>query len=395
VKEAQTGAFSIGAGFNSSTSVIASARVQENNLMGRGQQLVIGGSIGTRYRNSVLSFTDPYLLDTPLTFGIDLFDWRFAYDDFDRSGMGGGFKTFYPLTGLGLTSLWGFPLEDIRIGLQYQWERSDIGNFDPITPDAIRAESGERTTGTITPTFLRNTLNHPIDPTGGSMQQLSFGYAGLGGETDYTKVELETRFFTPIYNSPKWGTFTWMIGGFLGYGVGDIDFSETGPIGTRSEKVLEDDLPLFDRYFPGGINSVRGFGERSLGPREAVTVVVDDSSAPGGTKLKTYLRPIGGSQEFVMNNEIVFPIAQQLNLKGVIFSDMGNAFTNLEGLDLSDLRYSVGAGVRWRSPFGPIRIELGQALNAKNDEQTSSLHFSFGGFAGSGGGSSGYRGSPF
>jgi outer membrane protein insertion porin family len=395
VKEAQTGAFSIGAGFNSSTSIVASARVQENNLMGRGQQLTIGGSIGSIYRSTMLSFTDPYFMDTPITLGVDLFDWRFAYEDFDRSGLGGGARIFYPLAGFGLYSLWGVPLEDVRVGLQYQWERSRISNFDNITPDAIRAERGTKTTGAITPTLLRNTLNNPIDPTGGSMQQLSFGYAGLGGSTNYTKTELEARFYFPVYNSPKWGTFTWMTGGFLGYGLGDIDFTETNPIGTRSQEILRDDLPLFDRYFPGGINSIRGFGERGLGPREAVTVSVTDESAPGGRKLKTYMRPIGGSEELVLNNELTFPLVQQLNLKGVVFSDLGNAFTHRQGLDPSDLRYSVGAGVRWRSPFGPIRIEMGKALNAKKDERTSTIHFSFGGFGGAGGGSSGYRGSPF
>ncbi|HEV8715334.1 MAG TPA: outer membrane protein assembly factor BamA [Candidatus Binatia bacterium] len=395
VKEAQTGAFSIGAGFNSSTSIIASARVQENNLMGRGQQLVVGGSIGTLYRNTTLSFTDPYLMDTPITLGVDLFDWRFAYEDFDRSGLGGGARIFYPLSGFGIYSLWGIPMDDVRLGLQYQWERSRISNFDDITPDAIRAERGTKTTGTVTPTLLRNTLNNPIDPTGGSMQQLSFGYAGLGGGTTYKKGELEARFYFPVYHHPKWGAFTWMTGGFLGYGIGDIDFTETNPIGTRGREILRDDMPLFDRYFPGGINSIRGFGERSLGPREAVTVSVTDDKAPGGRKLKTYLRPIGGSEELVLNNELSFPLVQQLNLKGVVFSDIGNAFTHKQGLDFSDLRYSVGAGVRWRSPFGPIRIEMGKALNAKNNERTSTIHFSFGGFGGAGGGSSGYRGSPF
>ena len=87
--------------------------------------------------------------------------------------------------------------------------------------------------------------------------------------------------------------------------------------------------------------------------------------------------------------------SEQLNLKGVVFNDIGNAFTHKQGLDIADLRYSVGAGVRWRSPFGPIRVELGKALNPKQDEKTSTIHFSFGGFGGSGGGSSGYRGSPF
>jgi outer membrane protein insertion porin family len=393
VKEAQTGAFSIGAGFNSSTSIVASARVQENNLMGYGQQLTIGASIGTRYRNSILSYTVPYVWDTPLTLGADLFDWRFAFEDFDRSGLGGNLRTFYPLTALGFDSFWGFPLEDVRVGLQYQWERSRISNFDPITPPAIRAERGSKTTGTFTPSFIRNTLNHPFDPTSGSMQQLSFGLAGLGGETDYKKAELEARFFLPVYRSPRWGQFTWMTGGFLGYGVGDINFRERGPIGTQGEEILKDDMPLFDRYFPGGINSIRGFGERSLGPREKVTVVISDPDAPGGRRLKTYLRPIGGSEQLVFNNEITFPLVQQLNLKGVVFNDIGNAFTQKQGLDPSDFRYSVGAGVRWRSPFGPIRIELGKALNPKNDEKTSTIHFSFGGFGGGGGGNRYY--SPY
>jgi len=395
VKEAQTGSFSVGAGFNSSTSIVASARVQENNLMGRGQQLVVGGSIGSLYRNTMLSFTDPYFMDTPLTLGVDLFDWRFAYEDFDRSGLGAATRAFYPLSGFGLYSIGGFPLEDVRLGLQYQWEQSKISNFDPITPDAIRAESGTKTTGTLTPSLMRNTLNNPIDPTHGSMQQLSFAYAGLGGSTNYTKTELEARFYTPVYTSPKWGTFTWMIGGFLGYGDGDINFTENTPIATRGEEILRGDLPLFDRYFPGGINSIRGFAERGLGPREAVTVAVNDSSAPGGQRLKTYMRPIGGSEELVLNNELSFPIVEQLNLKGVVFNDIGNAFTHKQGLDIADLRYSVGAGIRWRSPFGPIRIELGKALNPQQDEKTSTIHFSFGGFGGSGGGSSGYRGSPF
>jgi outer membrane protein insertion porin family len=396
VKEAQTGAFSVGAGFNSSTSIIATARIQENNFLGRGQQLVLGASIGTRYKNSILSFADPYAFDTRFSLGADLFDWRFAFEDFDRSGTGGGVRVSYPLTALGYGSLWGYGLEDVYAGLNYQYEQSKISDFDHITPPAIRAEKGTATTGLLTPNFSRNTLNHPQDPTAGSFQQLSFGFAGLGGSTDYKKVELELRYFLPLYRSPRWGQFTLMTGGFFGYGAGDIDFTEENHIGTQQVRVLKNDLPLFDRYFPGGINSIRGFGERSLGPRERVTVLVDDD---GELRPKTYRRPIGGSEEIILNNEIVFPIVQQLNLKGVVFSDIGNAFTHEEGLDLSDLRYSVGAGIRWRSPFGPIRVEMGRALNAKSDERTSTIHFSFGGFGiGQGGGryyGGGGNSSPF
>ena len=397
VKEAQTGAFSVGAGFNSSTSIIATARVQENNLFGRGQQLTVGASIGSRYKNTVLSFSDPYAFDTRFSLGVDLFDWQFAFEDFDRSGTGAGVRVSYPLAALGYYDVWGFPLEDVYAGINYQYEQSDISNFDDITPPAIRVEKGTATTGLVSPNFSRNTLNNPMDPTAGSFQQLSFGFAGLGGSANYEKVELEARFFFPLYRSPRWGQFTLMTGGFFAYGAGDIDFTEEDHIGTQGEKILKNDMPLFDRYFPGGINSIRGFGERSLGPRERVTVLVDDN---GETKPKTYRRPIGGSEEIILNNEIIFPIVQQLKLNGVVFSDLGNAFTHENGLDLADLRYSVGTGVRWRSPFGPIRVELARALNAKNGERTSTIHFAFGGFGiGQGGGryygGGGGNGSPF
>jgi outer membrane protein insertion porin family len=238
---------------------------------------------------------------------------------------------------------------------------------------------------------MRNTLNHAFEPTAGSLQQVSFSFAGPGGDADYTKLELEGRYFLPVWRSRRFGQFTLMTGGVFGYGIGDIDFTENRHIATQRTRVLKDDVPLFDRYFPGGINSIRGFGERSLGPREDVVVVVSDGGSPNGRKKRTYHRPIGGSHQLIINNEILVPLVPALNLKGVVFNDIGNAFTNVEGIDLGNLRYSVGAGVRWKSPFGPIRIELGKPLNAKKDERTSTIHFSFGGFGGIGQGGGGNR----
>ena len=392
VKEAQTGAFSIGAGFNTATSLIGSARIQETNLFGYGHQFVISGNMGSRYRNSTVSWTDPYLLDTHLTLGVEVFDWRFAFEDFDRGGTGGGVRLFYPIDELGLKTLWGFPLDDVDVGMQYQWEKSKINNFEPIAPDAVRAEKGTQTTSRITPTIRRNTLNNPMDPTAGSYQQINFSQAGLGGDATYSKAELQAQFFFPVYRNPRFGQLTWMSNNFFGYGVGDIDFTDEPVIGGEAEKILEDDLPLFDRYFPGGLHSIRGFGERSLGPRRPVTVLINDREAPNGIRAETYHRPIGGSQQLTFQNELRFPIVKQLNLRGAVFSDIGNAFTAEQGVDLGDLRYSVGAGIRWKSPFGPIRIDLAKALNAKKNERTSNIHFSFGGATGGIGGGRGRYG---
>ena len=186
-----------------------------------------------------------------------------------------------------------------------------------------------------------------------------------------------------------------MTNNFFGYGVGEIDYTNEPVVAGEAEKFLEDDVPLFDRYFPGGLNSIRGFGERSLGPREPVTVLVSDSEEPGGIRAETFHRPIGGSQQLTFQNELRFPIVKQLNLRGAVFSDIGNAFTAEQGVDLGDLRYSVGAGIRWKSPFGPIRIDLAKALNDKRNERTSTIHFSFGGSGASGsigGGRGGFGG---
>lgn len=403
VKEAQTGSFSIGAGFNSSTSIVGTAGVRENNFMGRGQQVFVSASIGTIYRNTQLSFTDPYFLDTYLTAGFDLFDWQFQFEDFDRSGTGGSVRFFYPLAALGIHSLWGFPTHDLRLGLMYEFERAEISDFDRFTPEAILSEIGKETSSTFTPMILRDTLNHAFDPTAGSLQQISLGYGGLGGTTDFIKLETEERWFFPVYRSPSWGTVTMMTGGFLGYGFGDKDFRPRFKDDLTGEEffgrqVLEGDLPLFERYFPGGIDSVRGFGERTLGPREPVCANRETGSriscaAPGAEIIDT--DPIGGSVELILNNELIFPIVQPLGLKGLVFFDAGNAFTREQGIDVGDLRYSVGAGIRWKSPFGPIRIELGRALNAKSDERTSTVHFSFGGFGGVGSSGRSRRGVPF
>ena len=410
VKEAQTGAFSVGAGFNTATSLIGSARIQESNLFGRGQQFVISGSLGSRYRNSTVSWTDPYFLDTHLTFGAEVFDWKFAFEDFDRSGLGGGFRTYYPVNRLGLTTLWGYPLDDVFIGMNYQWEKAKISDFDAITPTPVQAEAGSQVTSKITPTLRRNTLNHPTDPTGGSFQQIRFSQAGLGGDATYSKAEFQAQFFTPVYRNPRWGQLTWMTNTFFGYGFGDIDYTcdpdtenvvswnnrqtfghpdqadgaTVSPEVTycdEKERVLDGDLPIFDRYFPGGLHSVRGFGERSLGPRQAIKFSADYLNEEDE---KTYRRPFGGSQQLVFQNELGFPLVKALNLKGAVFNDVGNAFSAEQGLDLGDLRYSVGAGIRWKSPFGPIRIELAKALNAKSDERTSNIHFAFGGQGGAG-----------
>jgi outer membrane protein insertion porin family len=357
VKEAQTGSFSAGAGFSSADSLLFNARIQENNLFGRGQRLSLNGDIGSLRRNIILSFTEPYFRDTPLTVGLDAFNWKLHFDTFDRSGTGFGTQLTYPVTAWGYTSLWGLPLEDVRVGSDYRLEQAKISGLGLDATRSIRLEEGTSVISSVTPRLSRNTLNHAFDPTAGSYQDASLEVAGLGGE-QFLKAEARERWYYTFLHSKSLGDFTYSLGGTLGYGF------------LGQEGVNNDSIPLFERYFPGGISTIRGFKARTLGPREARKDVF-------GNIIST--SPIGGNEEAILNNEVIFPIVQGIGLKGVLFVDAGNAYSADQGITLDQTRYTVGAGVRWLSPVGPLRVELGEPFNTKPHDQRSLILFSFGG----------------
>lgn len=355
VKEASTGAFSAGAGVASGQSFLFNVRLSEINLFGRGQRLVLNADFGAIQRNFSLDFTEPYFLDTQLTAGFSLFNWQLIFDQFTRGGTGASVRTLYPFSALGWNNIGPFPLVDTRFGLEYRIEDAEITDVNPGAAASIRTEQGSSLTSSIIPRLFRDTRNHPFDPTSGSLQDLSLDLAGLGGDSHFIKAEARTRWYYPFWKSPTLGTFTFSTGATFGYGLG---YS-----GRR-------DLPLFERYFPGGINSVRGFQILSLGPRNEV---VDQF----GRLLHT--DPVGGSQQLIFNEEIIFPIIESLGLKGVVFFDAGNAFSVAQGIDFGAMRMASGAGIRWLSPIGPLRIELGFPLNPRVGDDRQTVMFSFGG----------------
>jgi len=355
VKEASTGSFSAGAGISSGENFLFNVRLAENNLFGRGQRLVLNVDFGQLRRNFSVDFTEPYFMDTELTAGVSLFKWQVFFNQFTRGGTGAAVRFLYPLTALGLTDVAGYSLEDTRLGLEYRIEQADISDVSVTAPTIIQTEQGTSLTSSITPRLFRDTRSHPFDPTSGSMQDLSFEWAGLGGQSKFIKLEARGRWYYPFYKSPAWGTFVFAFGSNLGYG-----FSYSG----------ERDLPLFERYFPGGINSVRGYRILSMGPQN----IVSTSLAQGFAR-----DPIGGSSQLIINNEIIFPIVESLGLKGVVFVDSGNAFAASDPLDMSQMRVTSGAGLRWLSPIGPLRIEYGKPINPHVGDDLQAVMFSFGG----------------
>jgi len=359
VKESQTGAFTAGAGFSSADQFLFNVRLSENNLFGTGDRVVLNADVGSRRRNFTLDYTNPYSFDTYFTSIISAFNYLTEFDNFDRGGTGFSIQALYPFTALGVRRVpfIGASLDEVRFGMRYRLEQSDISNVSSFfRVPSIDAEEGKTLVSSVIPTLVRNTLNHPFDPTDGSIEDMSVQFAGIGAGSGYLVVEGRGRWFYPFYKSATFGTFVLSHGTRVAWGVGQED---------RSGK----EIPLYERFFPGGINSVRGYEARTLGPREPVfdpeNNIVDTT-------------PVGGSTQLIFNNELIFPIFEQLGLRGVLFFDLGNAWRHDQGIPLSDLRKAVGWGVRWLSPIGPLRVELGYPLQKKANEKSSVFQFSFG-----------------
>jgi outer membrane protein insertion porin family len=124
------------------------------------------------------------------------------------------------------------------------------------------------------------------------------------------------------------------------------------------------DLPVYERFFLGGIDSIRGFKPGGVGPRDPATGDI-----------------VGGDTELFFNFEYIFPILKKLELRGVIFYDTGNAFLTKESglVDIGSFRHTAGAGLRWYSPFGPLRVEVGYNLRPEADEKRIEWAFGMGG----------------
>jgi outer membrane protein insertion porin family len=381
VKEGPTGTFQVGAGYSSGDGFLFNANVAEKNLLGKGQGVSGSFSIGTSRQDFIVSVNDPYFNDSKVALGIDAFNTEREFNDFDERKLGFGVNTSYPLKdfnmpffGRGKTnpnpgsdelasnptpSVWDY----LRGGVNYDLTRETINGISSTAPETIKAEKGTSLTSSVTPGITYDSRDHFFAATEGTKSGLSVKMAGLGGDSRFVKSDLSGRWHYPLLKDPKWGgNWVLALGGQIGYGIG---------LAERNSG--EKDLPLFERYFLGGINSIRGFAERSIGPRAP-----SDCRVPkGGTEPVCHSTDvIGGEKAMVLNTELLFPIMEQYGLRGVAFFDMGSAFS--ESFSFNELRRSVGAGVRWMSPFGPLRVELGFPLAKRPGDETSVLGFSIG-----------------
>jgi outer membrane protein insertion porin family len=350
VTEANTASFQVAGGFDSYQSLFGNFTLGNTNLFGGGESLIANAQVGFLFQNYSISYTEPWFLDIPLSVGVQLFDNKTYLISFNQSAAGFTLTTTYPLTELGFKKLGPFSLKDVTAGLGYSYQSIGITGLNQFTTFQIERYKGYTQTSQFTSTIRRFTVDNPTDPRTGTVETLSLQFGGLGGTNAFIKGVAHFRYFYPFLKSQTLGTFVVSQG--ITYGIGSNLESGTGG-----------ELPLYERFFPGGVGGpgdVRGYQLYSLGPQ--VTLFSQNGTPQS-------VQNIGGSKELLLSNEITFPILSGLGIRGVVFSDAGQSFLLKDDIHLDDLQASAGIGVRWKSPFGPLAVDIAFPINPRPADQ--------------------------
>ncbi len=325
VKERSTGLFSLGGGFSSVDGFLGTVDLSQQNFLGKGWELFLRIRGGAKTQQGTIGFTEPWLFDRPLSAGFDIFNNRRIFTEYTVDNLGGDVRLSHPF------------LDFSRWNLSYRLTRDRISDVTDSASDALRREKGDHVTSLVEGAVSRDTRDNVFVPTKGSLASLTLDVAGLGGDSKFMKTIGNVSYFQPVI----WGTvLAGRVEGGYGFGFGD------------------NDLPLFERFYLGGPNSVRSRKLRQISP-------VDDSGAR-----------IGGTSEALLNVEYIIPLF--FGVRFATFFDAGNVYGFTKDFDLTDLRKGAGVGFRWQSPFGPIRLDWAYNLDRKSGESRDQFHFSVG-----------------
>jgi outer membrane protein insertion porin family len=354
VKERPTGTFQIGAGFSSYENFILTGQISQQNFFGWGQTLSLQLQWSSVRQLGQIQFVEPYFLDTRWTFAFDLYLTEGIYTTFTRRSAGGSMTWGYEL--VGLQDWWSFAkhLEDFRLFATYTTERVDVSAVD--VPTGSRDRFNDGTTSSIRFSLQWDKRDNRLFPTSGFF---------LSGSSE----------FAPPFLAPE-AIFGSEVNLFTRYAV-DARYYHPLPFGlvARARLTLglirdwdsDHQVPISELFYVGGINSVRGYRYLSISPREKVPL----TGAPDAALTEI---AVGGDKQAILNLEIEFPLFKAVGVRGVVFSDFGNAFAPGQYSDPEvswSLYKSVGFGFRWFSPIGPLRFEWGFPLNRRRDPVTN------------------------
>jgi len=361
VEEQPSGAISASLGFSQSAGVIYGASLSQNNFLGSGNRVNIGAQKSDTYTSVNFGFTDPYWTLDGISRGYNFYYRATDYEDSDIST--------YSTNALGAGINFGYPINELtRMNFGANIESLEIDTYDD-TPSEIKRyvqdEGDDADTLSVTSSWTRNDLNRGLMPTAGNYQRLSLELGVPGSDAEYYKARAQAKQFFPFNEEETWS----------------LKFS--GQLGYADALNSSDPYPFYENFLAGGLGSVRGYTDNTLG--ELTTERRDgDDETLGGNVL------VEGSME------LIFPmpfVEDKRSIQPSLFIDVGNTFLTEcydvlsedqgrekcdSGVEFGDLRYSAGVGVSWLTPVGPLTFSVAEPLNDDDDDDTQVFQFSLG-----------------
>ncbi len=336
VEEQSTGEFSVGVGYSTNDGPLGLAGIRERNLLGKGQDLSLNGTLSGIRSQVQLSFTEPYFLDRPLSVGFDLFDTRTnaTNTEFTENDIGGTVRAGYDVT------------EYLHHTLRYTLSSQDITDVSSTASLAIQQEQGYNLNSVIGSEFLYDRRDNRFDPSKGYYIRLRNELSTAPGDFSYLATRLGGGYYFPLTKSSS------VVAGLTG---------EIGHIQDLGKPVF------ISNSFQLGGNTFRGFQSSGIGPRDQVS---QDS--------------LGGKDYAIGTFQVSFPVGlpEEYQVRGHAFTDFGtltNTDANVGTIeDSAALRVTAGVGVLWKSPFGPIAIDVAFPILKQSFDLTQLINFSVG-----------------
>jgi outer membrane protein insertion porin family len=342
VKERATGNLMLGAGFSSSEKVILSASISQQNLFGTGNAMTLQVNTGRINKTVALSFTNPYWTIDGVSVGWDIYQRNvdptsLSVATYKSSSIGAGVRFGYPIA------------EDDRINFGLAIDQTTIKVYDSSPAPYVNFVNtfGDTARSLLaTAGWARDRRDSFLYPTSGVYQRASVEVATPVLDMRYVRANYQHQYWIPFG-----GGYALMLNGDVGYAHGYDGKA----------------LPFYKNFYAGGIGSVRGYEQSTLGPRYT------DSSG--------FVRSLGGNRRVVGNAEYYFPMPGSQKDKSMrlsLFADAGYVWGSDDKVRASDLRYSAGLAFSWSSPVGPLKFSLGQALKKEEGDRTQKFQFQLG-----------------
>jgi len=391
VEEQPSGSFQVGLGYSQIQGLIASISVDQDNFLGSGRRFGFSISRSRILSQIGVTYVNPFYTDDGISRGFFLryteFDQgRANISSFSTSQAAGGVNYGFPITELSFLRFGG-SAQRVDINLPAIFVPEDP--TDPDSPITIRVpadrplgisldEDGDGflsrserrvTTFRLDATWSRDTRNHFLNPTRGSLNRLTAEVAVPGSSREFYKLSYRGRKFWPIGNR-----MAFSVRGDISYGDAydswddDLGLEPVEPIRLAGSCQLDEivtvdrGLPFYEHFFGGGVSDIRGFDDNSLGPKDQ------------------FCRSVGGDFKVVLGTELAFPIpfVEARGTRLAWFIDVGNVFENTSTFDTDLLRASTGLSLTWQAPIGPIIINLATPLRQRDGDDTQALQFTFG-----------------